>query len=83
MEDFTLNFKNLWENITGLKLMKTIPILALLLSSCSSVDLMVDKTQAKFEDDNTIIVPSSAAVPVVNADELNRQIKKIVIIATK
>jgi hypothetical protein len=41
------------------------------LTSCTSLDVMVDKSQLKAETDTHAFYPSTAITPVVNADALN------------
>jgi archaellum component FlaF (FlaF/FlaG flagellin family) len=61
----------------------TFVLLSLLLSSCSSVDVLVEKSQIKAETETHYLVPSSALTPVVNADELNGKLSEIIVNATK
>ena len=59
------------------KTMKTLFSLAILTSlfvSCEVIDVSVDKSQIKYEDEFKIIVPSAAVTPVVNAEEVNKLI---------
>ena len=59
--------------------MKSIKILTVgllgLLSSCATVDVMVDKSQLKSETETHAIYPSSAVTPVANTDAINARIK--------
>jgi archaellum component FlaF (FlaF/FlaG flagellin family) len=58
-----------------------IPFLAF--ASCSSVDVLIDKSQIKGETQTHYLAPSSAVTPVVNSDELNQRIGELIIRATK
>ena len=46
------------------------------LTSCTSLDVMVDKSQLKAETDTHAFYPSTAITPVVNADSLNTIIQE-------
>ena len=56
-------------NIGKLAIIAVYTVVALV--SCSSIDVMVDKSQLKTENATHAFYPSTAVSPVVNTDELN------------
>ena len=63
---------------------KIITLLAILsLSSCANFDVMVDKSQLKSETLTHAIYPSTAVIPIVNADSVNVLINDSLRKATK